>query len=77
MKYRVATFRDAGLEAKWGKTHSGRPAIFVRHPEAIHEHQRTTWYMVTDGMFNHMKADGIIEGYNTCTLLADVFSIPA
>ena len=77
MRYVVATFRDAGLEAKWGKTRSGRPAIFVRNPNASHKHQRTTWYLVTAGMFKHMEDEGIIEGYNTSTLLADVFSIPA
>ena len=77
MTYRVSTFRTAGLEARWTRTHAGKPIIVVRNPLALREHQRTQWWAVTAGMWTSMQATGIIEGFTQHTLLGDVFSIPA
>jgi len=77
MKHSVATYRSAGLEARWGKARSGAPAIFVRNPSSPLPHQRTTWWLVTRDMFRDMESVEVLEGFNRHTLLADVFSIPA
>lgn len=74
MKHAVATYRTAGLEAKWTKR-DGKPFIAVRHPAAALKHQRETWWLVTRQMHEAMTASGIIEGFTNCTLLGDVFSI--
>lgn len=70
LRYRVHTFRDAGLEAKWGK-HDGTPFIFARKP-GTH-----TWYLVSGEMFGAMQANGVIRGFQMFTCLGSVFSIPA
>lgn len=75
MPYRVATFRSAGLQARWTRTRQGAPIIAVRHPQAATEHQRTRWYYVDQCMWADMAADGIIPAYDGHTLLADIFSI--
>jgi hypothetical protein len=77
LTHRVSTYRQAGLEARWGRTRNGAPAIFVRNPQSKLRHQRESWWMVTGSMFNAMKRDGVLEGFENCTLIADVFSIPA
>lgn len=72
----VKTMRDAGLEAKWGKTSRGVPVLFVRDPNASTNHQRVKWWMLDRGMWEAMNRQGIKEGFNACTLLGDLFSIP-
>lgn len=77
LKLNVSTFRSAGLEAKWGRTRLGRPAMFVRNPKASLAHQRTVWYLVSSSMFATMERVGVVEGFDRHTLLADMFSISA
>ena len=77
MKHNVATYRNAGLEAKWGKTHGGCPVIFVRNPNAKCNHQKTTWWLVTKDMHKAMEKDGILEAFDGFTLLGDIFSVRA
>lgn len=74
MKHCVATYRAAGLEAKWGKV-LGRPCIFIRNPKAKATHQRETWWTVTNTMFEDMKKVGIVEAFTRHTLLGHVFSL--
>lgn len=75
MEYKVGTFRKAGLEAKWGKVNSGQPAIFVRNPQASSVHQRETWWLVDVKMFDSMKEDGILAGFDAWTVFGEFFSI--
>ena len=75
MDYRVKTFRDAGLEAKWGKTRSGTPCVFARSPDAKSKHQRETWWMVDNAMWKRASVVGIRQAFEEHTLLGDVFSI--
>lgn len=78
MKLSVKVFREAGMEAKWGHTRNGAPAMFVRDPNGITKHQRETWWMVNDAMWRQVALQGgVREGFNCCTLLGDMFSIPA
>ena len=74
LKLSVKTFRDVGMEAKWGKV-SGRPPMFVRNPKANLEHQRTKWWLVTKSIWDAMNKDGVLEGFDNSTLLGDVFSL--
>jgi len=76
MKYRVGTFREAGLEARWTKRGSGQPVIVARDPKGMDKHQRETWYVVDRDMFENMRKHGIRVGFDNCTALADIFSIP-
>ena len=73
--YRVETLRAAGLEAKWGQTPRGAPILFARWPDAKLAHQREHWWMVDNAMWIRMVADGIVDGFDACTMLGDVFSI--
>lgn len=75
LKHSVKTYRAAGLEAKWGKVNGGTPAIFVRNPKAEAKHQRETWWMITNRMFDDMKEVGIVEAFTRHTLLGDIFSV--
>ncbi len=68
--YRVNTFREAGLEAKWSKT-GGRPYLLARGAEG------KAWYVITANMFERMKKVGILAAFEEHTLLGDVLSIPA
>lgn len=77
MKLNVSTFRSAGLEAKWGRTRLGQPAMFVRNPKSNLAHQRNSWWVVSVSMFKSMEREGMVEGFDQHTLFADVFSIPA
>jgi hypothetical protein len=77
LKLSVSTFRAAGLEAKWGKLHSGRPAIFVRNPKSELAHQRDKWWLLTGSMFDSMQNEGVVEAFDRHTILGDVFAIPA
>ena len=77
LTYRVGTFRNAGLEAKWTKQFNGGPIIVARNPHAEWDHQRTSWWSVDATMFDVMKESGVREGFNQSTLIGNVFSIPA
>lgn len=77
MKNNVSTYRQAGLEAMWGKRSSGSPVMLVRDPNADLSHQRNSWWAVTAAMFEDMKKVGVKEGFNRHTLIGDVFSITA
>ena len=77
MKHSVITYRSAGLEAKWSKTRSGTPAVFVRNPKSAHAHQRDSWWIATKSMFERMNKVGVLEGFDQETLLGDIFSIRA
>jgi len=77
MKYTVATFRDAGLRAKWTKTSAGSPIIVVQNPHSMLAHQRKAWWAVTTTMFGSMQVNGIMEGFDRATLIGNVFSIQA
>jgi hypothetical protein len=77
MKYSVKTLREAGLEAKWTKTRNGAPIIVARDPQAKASHQRTTWWAVTAVVWSMMIRDGIKQGFDSCTLLGDLFSVRA
>ena len=77
MKNNVTTYRQAGLEAKWGKRSNGAPVMLIRNPQADLSHQRNIWWVVTAAMFDDMKKVGVKEGFKRHTLLGDVFSITA
>ena len=76
LNYRVGTFRQAGLQAKWGKSNSGSPCIFARNPNATTVYQRDTWWLCSLPMWETMQKVGVVEGYDRHTLLGDVFSLP-
>jgi hypothetical protein len=83
MEYRVKTFRDAGLEARWTTTYEGRPLIVLRNPNSDAAHQRETWYACDNKMWKSMlkyqkegAEDFIRKGYDGYTILAPFFSIP-
>ena len=73
--YRVGPLREAGLEAKWSKDGSGQPLIVARDPNAKSTHQRRSWWIVDVQMWGTMKKHGIIDGFNSATLLGNVFYI--
>ncbi len=75
--YTVGCMRAAGLKARWSKNQRGAPMIFVLNPASKLPHQRETWWAVTASMFESMKADGVLEGFNGATLIGDIFSISA
>lgn len=75
-RYTVGTFRAAGLQAKWTKNHRGAPIIIVRNPNAESRHQRECWWMCDRSMWETMQRVGILEGFDSHTLLGDVFSVP-
>ncbi len=75
--YSVATFRAAGLEAKCSRTRHGAPCYLVRNPHSSLSHQRQSWWMVDAAMWRAMNEDGVVEGFDRCTLLGDLFSITA
>jgi hypothetical protein len=74
MKHSVTTYRNAGLEARWGRTQSGAPFIFVRDPLGDLPHQRERWTMVDRDVYARMLRCGIREGLHRTTLLAGIFS---
>jgi hypothetical protein len=69
LHYRVSTFREAGLEAKWSKTRIGKPYLVGR------QCGQKTWFVITSDMFERMEEIGVMEGFEEFTLLGDVFSI--
>lgn len=75
MHYKVSTFRAAGLEAKWSKTRKGSPIIVARNPKARFEHQRKQWWVIDNKAWELCKQVGIVEGFDSCTALGDIFSV--
>jgi hypothetical protein len=75
LAYRVGTLREAGLEARWGRTHTGAPVLCARDPDGTYAHQRERWWRVDRGMWRAMEHLGVREGFASCTELGDVFSI--
>ena len=73
IKYSVKTFREAGLEAKWGRTRKGQPCIYLRWPQAPTQHQRERWVMCDNRMMTRMQRDGVVRGYDNSTVLVDLF----
>lgn len=71
LHYRVATFREAGLDAKWSKSGAGKPCIVAKEKNTV------GYYVVTAGMFRRMQIVGVIEGFKEFTVLGDIFSIKA
>ena len=76
MKYQVATFREAGLQARWSKNAFGAPFISVRNPNARARHQREEWWIVTSEVFEDMESMGIVRAFDKHTTLGQFFSIP-
>ncbi len=74
---KVGVMRNAGLEAKWGKLRNNAPALFVRNPNAETDHQKKKWWHFDRTMQEIMTKEGIAEGFNSCTILGDVFSVQA
>lgn len=73
---RVASWRDAGVRAKWGRMQNGRPAMFVRLTD------NGPWWLVDAAMVrrvNECRAAGesVADAVRDCTMLGDFFSIPA
>lgn len=77
MKYSVKDFRAVGLEARWGRTGNRTPCIFVRNPNSKLQHQRETWWIVDNAMFNSAQKVGILSAFDSHTLLGNFFSISA
>ena len=75
LPYRVSPLRAAGLDAKWSKTSTGRPVIVARDPNSSNAHQRDIWWTVDSMMWGAIEKYGIIDGFNSATLLGGVFSI--
>lgn len=77
LAYSVKTFRDAGLEARCARTLLGKPCYAVRNPNADRKSQREKWWVVTPAMWKAMQERGVLEGFDNCTLLGDIFSVEA
>lgn len=77
LKYTVKSLREAGLEARWTRTSAGAPILAVRNPKSKEKHQREKWWAVDKHMWTDMQRSGILEGFDSHTLLGDMFSIPA
>jgi len=78
MKLSVKMFRDEEMEARWGRTHVGAPCMFVRDPAASLKHQRESWWMVTQEMWDSIAGgENPRDAFHAHTMLGDIFSIPA
>lgn len=77
MRNTVATYRAAGLEAKWGKRESGAPVIFLRNPASKLPHQKTQWWAVDKALFDRAQIVGPLQAFDEATLLGNLFSLPA
>lgn len=69
MRLSVKAIREQGLEAKWTKTRTGRPAIVVRKPDT------RTWYWLTDHMWKRAAIVGLVSAFEETMLTADFFSV--
>lgn len=74
MDYKVGTFRETGLTAKWSRTRSGAPIIIVSKPNSDIPHERTFWFC-DKTMWKNMEEVGVMEGFSSTLLLADIFCI--
>ena len=72
-EYKVGTFRDAGLKAKWTRTSKGAPIIAVWHEK------HDCWYLIDNDLWKFMCNEplGLKVGFKMAHLIADIFSIPA
>ena len=75
LEYRVKTFRDVGLEAKWSKTRYGAPCIVTRNPSSKSEHQKIKWWLVDNSMWKRAQEVGIMVAFSEHTYLGYMFSI--
>ncbi len=71
---KVKEMREAGLQAKWGRS-GNAPALFVRDPNGLSNLQRDKWWIFNKQMQSFMSSEGIINGFNLCTILGDIFYI--
>jgi hypothetical protein len=69
MNYCVKEIRDAGLNARWSKTSSGRPIIVARKGD------RGSWYYVDGNMWTRAKCVGILQAFEEHTCLGEFFSV--
>jgi hypothetical protein len=70
----VKTWRDAGVDAKWGKAHN-RPAMFLRPSHSKH------YYLLDKHSLEVIQSQvdggaGLKEAVDTVYAVADIFSIP-
>lgn len=66
----VHTFRDAGVEARWGKNRSRRPILLVRLPNDA------TWWLLTKGMWQAIEnGQPVKDVVYDHTVLGKFFSI--
>lgn len=77
MKYQVQTLRNAGLEARWSRTRQGAPIIVARNPAARRKHQREVWWAVDNSMWKTMQRTGVLNAFDSHTLLGNYFSVAA
>ena len=70
--YTVGPIRAAGLQARWTRTREGAPIIAARNPNA-----GPNWYVIDARTWAMMTRHGIAEGFDRCTMLGGIFSIPA
>jgi hypothetical protein len=68
MEYKVGPIREAGLEAKWGKSR-GAPIILARKPKT------STWWYVDKSMWTRAQEVGIMQAFEEHTALGEYFSI--
>ena len=69
--YKVSTFRNAGLKARWWKTRKGAPII-----SATLEGFNKGWFCVDARMWAQMEKSGDVLGtWKDYTALADFFSV--
>jgi hypothetical protein len=72
LQYKLATFRNAGLEARWTRTSNRAPIIAAKRWES------STWCVVDSRMWKEMQRSGdVLETFKDFTALVDVFSIRA
>lgn len=69
MDYTVGTLREAGFEAKWGKTRKGAPILFARRPEA------DAWWIVDGQMWARANEVGFAQAFEEFTALGDFFGL--
>lgn len=72
IQYKVGELREAGLEARWGKTRKGAPILLARDSEA----SSPTWWAVDVRMWERAREIGIVEAFREFTMLGVFFSIP-
>jgi hypothetical protein len=69
--YKLSTFRNAGLKAKWTHTRLGAPII-----AATLEGFNKNWFWVDGNMWKRMEKSGDVLGtWKDYTALGDIFSV--